>query len=657
MAGKGVVRSIKNYAKGFSDVQIKVREATSNDAWGPSGTLMNEIAQLTYNQQDFIEVMDMVDKRLNDKGKNWRHVFKALLLLDYCLHVGSENVVLYAKENVYVVKTLKEFQHIDENGTDVGVNVRQKAKDITNLLTDDARLRDERRQRQQMRDRMGGVTDYLNETITRNAGPSGNGGTWDDENELRKAIEESKRVAEAEEKKRQQGDTDLEKAIRISEQEASDKARKEREKLEQENQNNLFGGTNAQTSSFNPFPQNQTFDAAFNPYAQQQQQQQQQLQLQQQQQLPQNTGFSSMAFSDPVSANQQQLNYQNTGFASNPYQQTNPYQQQQLSTQFGQGLQAQMTGMPQQTQFTGMAPFQPSTMTGMQQQPQFANNAPFQTSMVTGASNNPFGQSMDQQHQQQQQQFGFAQHLSASPTVAHISSTAGQSARSFSFPSPQMGQQQQQQQQQQHLSPSLSFTATNSTATQSRSRTLPSSPSFTSTTITGTSSEPRQTDERYAHLNSLLASREDGMDTFGNTGNLRIPFGSGFANSLQPAAGNKTSADLLNIGNGNAATESPSSSFAEAFGQQPSRNPFGQTNQSSWTSSPKVNNQKSLLELMQEQKQQQMQMQVPQATGFPVQQQQPQQQQQLMFQQAQTTGFPASTGVNAFGQPTTGSFF
>lgn len=30
--------------------QTKVREATSNDPWGPSGTQMNEIAQLTYNQ-------------------------------------------------------------------------------------------------------------------------------------------------------------------------------------------------------------------------------------------------------------------------------------------------------------------------------------------------------------------------------------------------------------------------------------------------------------------------------------------------------------------------------------------------------------------------------------------------------------------------------
>lgn len=25
---------------------------------------------------DFVEIMEMLDKRLNDKGKNWRHVFK-----------------------------------------------------------------------------------------------------------------------------------------------------------------------------------------------------------------------------------------------------------------------------------------------------------------------------------------------------------------------------------------------------------------------------------------------------------------------------------------------------------------------------------------------------------------------------------------------------
>lgn len=29
-------------------------------------------------RSDFVEVMEMLDKRLNDKGKNWRHVFKVI---------------------------------------------------------------------------------------------------------------------------------------------------------------------------------------------------------------------------------------------------------------------------------------------------------------------------------------------------------------------------------------------------------------------------------------------------------------------------------------------------------------------------------------------------------------------------------------------------
>lgn len=99
---------------------------------------------------------------------------QALTLLDYCLHAGSENVVVYFKDNVYIVKyahvsriwskltdrTLKEFVYVDDDGKDVGANVRQKAKDITNLLQDEDRLRAERRARGAMRDRMlGNIAD------------------------------------------------------------------------------------------------------------------------------------------------------------------------------------------------------------------------------------------------------------------------------------------------------------------------------------------------------------------------------------------------------------------------------------------------------------------------------------------------------------------
>lgn len=75
-----------------------------------------------YSANDFYEIMDMLDKRLNDKGKNWRHVLKSLKVLDYCLHEGSELVVTWARKNVYIIKTLREFQYVDDDGRDVGNN-------------------------------------------------------------------------------------------------------------------------------------------------------------------------------------------------------------------------------------------------------------------------------------------------------------------------------------------------------------------------------------------------------------------------------------------------------------------------------------------------------------------------------------------------------
>src|SRR3984893_5223219 len=61
---------------------------------------------------------------------------------------------MFFRDSLYLIKTLKECQYVDEDGKDQGANVRQKAKDITNLLQDESRLRDERRSRAHMRDRL-----------------------------------------------------------------------------------------------------------------------------------------------------------------------------------------------------------------------------------------------------------------------------------------------------------------------------------------------------------------------------------------------------------------------------------------------------------------------------------------------------------------------
>lgn len=136
-------RQVKNVAYNFSDAQVKVREATSNDPWGPRTALMSEIADMTHNPMAFTEIMPMLWKRLNDHGKNWRHVYKSLVLLDYLIKSGSEKVAHQCRENIYSIETLKDFQHIEENH-DQGLNVREKAKQMVSLLNDEERLRNER---------------------------------------------------------------------------------------------------------------------------------------------------------------------------------------------------------------------------------------------------------------------------------------------------------------------------------------------------------------------------------------------------------------------------------------------------------------------------------------------------------------------------------
>lgn len=136
-------RTLKNVVKNYTDAQVKVREATSNDPWGPSSTLMTEIADLTYNVVAFTEIMQMLWKRLNDHGKNWRHVYKSLVVLDYIIKTGSEKVAQQCKENIFAIQTLKDFQYTEDN-KDQGMNVREKAKQLVALLKDDERLRNER---------------------------------------------------------------------------------------------------------------------------------------------------------------------------------------------------------------------------------------------------------------------------------------------------------------------------------------------------------------------------------------------------------------------------------------------------------------------------------------------------------------------------------
>jgi epsin len=72
------------------------------------------------------------------------------------MHSGSPKVAQYFRDNIYLIKTLTEFQHVDDSGRDVGADVRARARELSHLLADDKRLAETRRRRKDMRDRMAG---------------------------------------------------------------------------------------------------------------------------------------------------------------------------------------------------------------------------------------------------------------------------------------------------------------------------------------------------------------------------------------------------------------------------------------------------------------------------------------------------------------------
>ncbi|KAG5212732.1 hypothetical protein JEQ12_015161 [Ovis aries] len=88
--------------------------------------------------------MNMLWQRLNDHGKNWRHVYKSLTLMDYLIKNGSEKVIQHCREGYRNLQTLKDFQHVDEAGKDQGYYIREKSKQVITLLMDEQLLHRER---------------------------------------------------------------------------------------------------------------------------------------------------------------------------------------------------------------------------------------------------------------------------------------------------------------------------------------------------------------------------------------------------------------------------------------------------------------------------------------------------------------------------------
>jgi epsin len=143
---KSMYNQAKNVVLNVSEMEAKVREATNDDPWGASSTLMQEIAQGTFSFQHFNEIMPAIYSRFMEKeAREWRQIYKALQLLEYLVKHGSERVVDDARSHAGTIRMLRSFHYIDDKGKDQGINVRNRAKELVELLSDVDKIRAERR--------------------------------------------------------------------------------------------------------------------------------------------------------------------------------------------------------------------------------------------------------------------------------------------------------------------------------------------------------------------------------------------------------------------------------------------------------------------------------------------------------------------------------
>ena len=365
-------------------------------------------------------------------------------------------------------------------------------------MLDEERLRTERSDRKSWKTRVTGINElgpqsggYGEEPLrprrTRPEPSRNHNGTDEEDVQVRLAIEASKYEAEEDQKRRERGsatednDDDLAKAIKLSKEEEELR----RKELEEINANSLFDDTPApqqpqQTGWNQGYQQGGGVDWFGNPVDQQQQQQQQ----------PQNTGYLNNLYSQPTGFQQQPTGFQN-GFQP---QQTG-FDQPQLQLQQPTYLQQQNTLQPQQTAF-GNPYAQQSVLNPQFSQPQ--QQQPLQT-----GTHNPWATNNTAQQDA----------LKPTPTGSN-----NPFASSFNRPQPTSSQTQ----------PSLSTLQEQRTATQFSQPTYNNpissyKPPQQQQPIQQPPTQPKvESDPQRARLNALLASGE-GMDTFGNTGDLRIP--------------------------------------------------------------------------------------------------------------------------------------
>ncbi|CAL4974169.1 unnamed protein product [Urochloa decumbens] len=103
-------------------------------------------------------IMNVLWQRLGNTGANWRHVYKALAVIEYLLANGTERAVDDIIDNNSQIAKLVSFKYVEPSGKDVGLNVRKKAENVLAAVDDREKLQQVREKAASTRDKYFGLS-------------------------------------------------------------------------------------------------------------------------------------------------------------------------------------------------------------------------------------------------------------------------------------------------------------------------------------------------------------------------------------------------------------------------------------------------------------------------------------------------------------------
>jgi len=168
---RSALRSTKNWAKGYSEAEVLVRDCTCNEDGPPDPRKLRQLANLTLNDlQSYKSVWTLLWNRTKH-FQYIRHVQRGLQTIEYLLLNGHERIVQDVSDNLITIKRLTTYKYYKDGSREVAGDVRDQAKRLLTLMEDMDALKKKREDAAKNRPKMGAITGFGSDSMKKATEP------------------------------------------------------------------------------------------------------------------------------------------------------------------------------------------------------------------------------------------------------------------------------------------------------------------------------------------------------------------------------------------------------------------------------------------------------------------------------------------------------